>query len=106
MADWCAAYPDPENMLDLLYHSASPANYGGYTNNEVDALLETARTEANPAQRLTLYQQAEDLIVSETASIPLVYPLAHVLVRPYIHNYQITPIPVIWPAWASIEREE
>jgi len=53
---WCADYPDPENMLDLLYHSDSSANYGGYTNDEVDALLEAARTEQDTAARLAFPQ--------------------------------------------------
>jgi ABC-type transport system substrate-binding protein len=103
--DWCADYPDPENMLDLLYHSAGPLNYGGYTNEEVDALLESARTEADPTARLALYQQAEEHILADTASVQVVYPQAYMLVRPYVKGFQLTAVPVVWPALVTIERE-
>jgi ABC-type transport system substrate-binding protein len=104
--DWCADYPDPENMLDLLYHSQSPANVGGYTNAELDGLLEAARSEADPAQRIALYQQAEEIVLAEAASVQTVYPLAYVLVRPYIQGYQLTAVPTLWPAVVTIAREE
>ncbi|MCP5096474.1 MAG: hypothetical protein GY943_13050 [Chloroflexi bacterium] len=104
--DWCADYPDPENMLDLLYASDSPVNYGRYHNDEVDSLLTAARTEADPATRIDLYQQVEEILLADAASIQTVYPLSHVLVRPSISGYQHTLIPITWPALVTIEREE
>lgn len=106
MVKWCAAYPDPENMLDLLYDSSSPANYGRYQNEAVDVLLEEARAEQDPAARLALYQQAEELILADAATIQTVHPLANVLVRPTIQGYQQTLIPLPWASTITIEREE
>ena len=34
---WQADYPDPENFLDVLFHTDSETNHGGYSNKEVDA---------------------------------------------------------------------
>jgi ABC-type transport system substrate-binding protein len=102
--EWCAGYPDPENVLDLPYHSDSPANYGGYASAEVDALLEAARTEPDPGERLALYQEAEVLLLEDAPAAPIVHPLAHVLVRPYVRGYRLSPIPVLWPAFVAIER--
>ncbi|HET9910533.1 MAG TPA: peptide ABC transporter substrate-binding protein, partial [Anaerolineales bacterium] len=42
---WCADYPDPENFADVLFHSGSSQNNGGYSNPELDTLLEKARVE-------------------------------------------------------------
>ena len=39
---WCADYPDPQNFLDLLFHSDSPQNEFSYSNDEVDTLLNLA----------------------------------------------------------------
>ncbi len=102
--EWCAGYADPENVLDLPYHGDSPINYGGYANAEIDALLESARAEPDPGERLALYQQAETLLLEDAPAVPLVHPLAHVLVRPYIRGYRLSPIPVLWPASVVIER--
>jgi ABC-type transport system substrate-binding protein len=100
----CADYADPENVIDLPYHTDSPANHGGYANAELDGLLESARTEPDPAQRLALYQQAEALLLEDAPAVPIVHPLAHVLVRPYIRGYRLSPIPVLWPTVVTIER--
>jgi len=104
--DWCAAYPDPESMLDVPYHSQSTANLGAYSNAEVDALLEQARTESDPAARVALYQQVEDLLMSDGAAIPLVYPQTHQLIRPYVTGYHPSPIPVLWTTEVVLERGE
>ena len=45
---WIADYPDPHNFLDVLFHSSTENNQGGYNNAEVDSLLEQARVGARP----------------------------------------------------------
>ena len=42
---WIADYPDPQNFLDILFHSNSENNHINYSNPLVDALLEQARVE-------------------------------------------------------------
>ena len=89
-AGWIADYPDPENFIDVLFHSASAQNHTGYANPEVDRLLETARV-ANgddPVARLALYQQAEQLIVADAPWIPLTHGLNYVLVKPHVRGYR------------------
>jgi ABC-type oligopeptide transport system substrate-binding subunit len=39
---WVADYPDPENFLDILFHTGSSGNYGGFSSRELDTLLERA----------------------------------------------------------------
>ena len=56
---WCADYPDPQNFLDILYHSESDFNVAGFNDPEIDALLEQARTELDVVVRLALYQTIE-----------------------------------------------
>ena len=67
---WIADYPDPQNFLDVLFHSSTENNQGGYNNAEVDSLLEQARVEQNPSQRTALYHQAEAMLVDDAAAIP------------------------------------
>ncbi len=89
---WCADYPDPENFLDILYHSASDFNVAGYANPEVDVLLESARTALDPADRLRLYKQAEAMLLADHAAIPIVHWISYTLVSPELEGYVEVPM--------------
>lgn len=88
---WNADYPDPENFLDLLFHSQSEYNHMAYGNPEVDALLEQARTEPDRETRLNLYQQAEEILVWDVAWIPLYHGVDYQLVKPYVEGLVVSP---------------
>jgi oligopeptide transport system substrate-binding protein len=89
---WCADYPDPENFADVLFHSASPQNNGGYSNPELDALLEAARVEQDVTRRIEMYQQAEQMIVDDAPVLFTTHSLSYRLVKPYVKGYVFTPI--------------
>ena len=91
---WCADYPDPENFADVLFHSGSNQNSGGYSNPEIDTLLESARIEQDVTKRIVMYQQAEQMIVDDAAALFTVHWLSHELVKPYVQGYVFTPIDV------------
>ncbi len=83
---WIADYPDPENFLDILFHSESGLNHTNYSNPQVDQLLEEARTEQNLERRLQLYKQAEQLIVADAPWVPLWHSVDYVLTKPYVEG--------------------
>ena len=90
---WSADYPDPQDFLDVLFHTESPINHGNYTNAEVDSILERARVEADVQKRIDLYNQAENLIVEDAAWVPLWFGgERHVLVKSKIKGYRVTPM--------------
>ena len=90
---WIADYPDPENFLDILFYSGSTNNHTGYSNAEVDQLLERARVEADESRRYELYRQAEEMILNDAPWIPLWYSgEQYVLVKPYVHDYYLTQL--------------
>lgn len=89
---WCADYPDPENFLDILYHSDSEMNVSGYSNPDVDAILEQARIALDPAERIRLYQEAEALLIEDAAVIPLTHSVRNVLVKPRVQGFILSPI--------------
>jgi oligopeptide transport system substrate-binding protein len=91
---WCADYPDPENFADVLFHSSSPQNDGGYSNPQLDALLEAARVEQDVMGRMALYQQAEQMIVEDAAALFTMHSLSYQLVKPYVKGYVFTPIDI------------
>lgn len=91
---WCADYPDPENFADVLFHTGSQQNNGGYSNPALDAILEQARTERDVTQRIALYQQAEQMIVDDAPVLFTVHYLSYQLVKPYVKGYVFTPIDI------------
>src|SRR5438067_5955405 len=52
---WIMDYPDPEDVLDILFYSKSKQNSTRYTNADIDAKLEQARTERDTEKRLSIY---------------------------------------------------
>ncbi|MBK9926100.1 MAG: peptide ABC transporter substrate-binding protein [Anaerolineales bacterium] len=91
---WCADYPDPENFADVLFHSGALQNSGGYSNPELDTLLESARIEQDVTKRIGMYQQAEQIIVDDAAALFTVHYLSYELVKPYVKGYVLTPIDI------------
>ncbi|HEU5318316.1 MAG TPA: peptide ABC transporter substrate-binding protein, partial [Chloroflexota bacterium] len=51
---WVADYADPQNFLDVLFHSKSGENHTQYANPDVDRVLERARGERDNAARMRL----------------------------------------------------
>lgn len=101
---WIMDYPDPEDLLDIKFHSRSRQNDTRYANSEVDALLEQARTERDRQRRYELYREVERLIIEDAPWIPMFFGRDHVLIKPYVKDYLLTPIVVPKLRLVSIER--
>ncbi len=93
-AGWIMDYPDPEDILDVKFHSTSPLNDVGYKNAEVDKLLDAARVEANANRRLDLYRQVEKKILDDAAWLPLYFSQSHVVVKDSVKNWFEPPMVV------------
>ena len=90
---WSPDYPDPHTFIDVLFRSDSTINQTQYANAEVDALLEEATTEQDPARRIQLYQQAEQIIVDEASWVPMWWGTSgKILVKPWIKDFNISPL--------------
>ena len=90
---WEADYPDPQDFLDILFHTESSFNYSGYSNPVVDELLEKARVEPDTLKRIDLYRIAEEMIVDDAPWVPLWHPTErYVLIKPHLKGYALTPI--------------
>ena len=91
---WCADYPDPENFADVLFHTGSQQNNGGYSDPSLDTLLESARVEQDVDKRMQMYQQAEQIIVNDAPVLFTVHSLSYMLVKPYMKGFVLTPIDI------------
>ena len=90
---WIADYPDPENFLDILFHSESSNNHTHYSNPEVDELLMKARVETDETARYSLYNEAEQMILDDAPWVPLWFDgESKLLVKPNVHDFLLPPL--------------
>ena len=86
---WIADYPYPQDFLEILFNSGSSFNYGGYSNQIVDSLIQQANQASDQANAFALYQQAEQQIVDDAAILPLTFGETYLLVQPYVKNLSV-----------------
>ena len=90
---WIADYPDPENFLDVLFHSESSINWSVYSSGRLDILLERARVEQDEAARFELYHQAEEIIMEDAPWVPLWHSTGgSVLIKQFVNDYFLFPL--------------
>jgi len=86
---WIADYPDPHNFLDILFLTGGENNAFEYSNPDLDVLLYQAAIEQDDTVRLTMYRQAEQMVVDEAPCLPLWHGANYILVRPYVTGYEL-----------------
>ena len=89
---WIMDYPDPEDILDILFYSKSRQNNTRYTNPEIDTLLESARVEQDTEKRLAAYQDVEKKLIQDAVWMPMFYDVTHALVKPYVTGFSFPPM--------------
>ncbi|TDP97169.1 ABC transporter substrate-binding protein [Labedaea rhizosphaerae] len=80
---------DPDLMLYQLLHS--PGKPGDYTNDDVDAALETGRTATDPAQRSAAYRQLQRAYVSSPGMVVLASTDHCTVIRRSWNGYRPVP---------------
>jgi len=92
---WQADYPDPQTFIDVLFRSNSAINYGGYANSQVDEYVVAAQTEQDATKRVEFYNDAEQIVVSEAAWLPLWWGVdSKALVKPWVQDYQFSSLTI------------
>ena len=91
---WCLDYPDANNFIREVFASGGNANgttdgqpSGGvfWYNEQFETLVRQAATETDPATRLELYSQAEQILVYDDAVIiPIYWYSRNTVTKPYV----------------------
>jgi len=87
-------YPDPQEMHEYLTKSQPEgfANYGNYSNPEVDALIDEANRTTDPQQRYKMHQQIDEMFLDDWGIIPLYHPLSTWLVKPGVEGFEVNSL--------------
>ena len=95
---WCADYADPQNWLSVYWMTTSAfAQRYGFSNPEMDALMQEADATLDPVKRADLYLQAQKLLVGEAAVIMMVNNVNSYLIKPWVKDVKFTPMDAGWP---------
>lgn len=92
---WWADYPDAENFLFPLFHSANHGPQGNrarYTNPAVDRLIAAGQGAVTESQRTAAYQAAEALIVQDAPWVFLWHKNDYHVLQPWVRGYREWPI--------------
>ncbi|HMK61004.1 MAG TPA: ABC transporter substrate-binding protein [Dissulfurispiraceae bacterium] len=92
---WWADYPDAENFLFPLFHSANigPAgNRTRYVNNEVDMLIEQGQHAMDAELRAQVYRRAEEKIIADVPWIYFWHKNDYIVRQPWVEGFRVYPI--------------
>ncbi len=92
---WWADYPDPENFLFPLFHSASVGSGGNRTrclDPELDGIIARARSTMDERQRYRLYREAENRIIHDAPWVFMWHRADYYVVQPWVKDFKIYPI--------------
>jgi ABC-type oligopeptide transport system substrate-binding subunit/DNA-binding SARP family transcriptional activator len=82
------AYPDPESLLGTEgMYRITKWRHAGY-----QRLVERARRLQDLETRLSLYRQAERILINEAAIAPLFYHRSPTLVKPWVKGFTLSPV--------------
>jgi oligopeptide transport system substrate-binding protein len=88
VAAWTADYPDPDNFL----RASSIRPHTRWGNEAYDRLVEEARRLMDHGERMTLYRQADRILMEEAVIVPLCYGRVHIFVKPWVRNLPIAAL--------------
>lgn len=84
---WTGDYNDPQAFLKI-FESSNPSNFTGYSNTEYDKLMDRASSETDASTRSQLLAQAEKLVLSDHAIIPMYFYVSKHLVNKDIQGWE------------------
>jgi peptide/nickel transport system substrate-binding protein len=78
---------DPDDFFYAQHHTDQIFNFTGYSNPEVDAMLDAGRVETDEAARKEIYDQVQQMIIDEAPYVYLYNPAIVQAWQPYVHGY-------------------
>ncbi len=83
---WIGDYMDPNTFLELL-SSSNGNNHSGYNNSKYDELINNCRVEPDKAKRISMFREAESIIMDDMPIIPIYYFTDPVAIKPYVKGF-------------------
>ena len=104
ISGWIMDYPDPEDIIDILFNSRSRQNNTRYENPEFDDLVVRARTEQDVEKRLQMYRDAEQILLRDLPWVPLLFGADHFVVKPYVKGFDVSRLVIPRLRYITIQK--
>jgi ABC-type transport system substrate-binding protein len=95
LKDWYADYPDAENFLYPLLHSANlgvGGNVSFYSNATFDSVVSAARREPDDQRRFALYREADSLAHDQAPMLFMFFYTELYAVQPWLKGFTVPSI--------------
>ncbi|MEO0161362.1 MAG: ABC transporter substrate-binding protein [candidate division WOR-3 bacterium] len=95
---WVSDNGDPDNFVYTLFHSknfGASGNTSFYANEELDQMIEAARSEQNLRRRLELYQKIENFIVDNALWVFISHGVDCYAVQKNIKGFVVDPFGLV-----------
>jgi peptide/nickel transport system substrate-binding protein/oligopeptide transport system substrate-binding protein len=106
--DWYADYPDAEDFLYPLLHTANRGvggNVSFYSNPTFDSIVTASRRELNEAKRNAMYQQADSIAFEDAPMLYLYFYNELYAVQPWIKHF-VPPVIFNGQRWIDVMIEQ
>ncbi len=82
---------DPDDWFYAQHHTGEIFNFTGYSNPELDTLLDQGRTELDPEKRKAIYEQVQTILTDDLPYIVLFTTAPVNAWQPYVMGYEVRP---------------
>ena len=82
---------DPDDFFYAQHHTDEIYNFTGYSNPDVDELLDAGRVETDDAARKEIYNQVQKQIIDDAPYVYLYNPDVVNAWQPYVRGYEALP---------------
>jgi peptide/nickel transport system substrate-binding protein len=113
LSGWLADYPDAYDFVVPFYASYGMfAYWQGYSNPEMDDLIDESARESNPDARISIYHEIADLAIEDCPSVPLYQPVGRHFERDWVQGWYYNPMYPgnyyyhLWKGELSCARED
>jgi peptide/nickel transport system substrate-binding protein/oligopeptide transport system substrate-binding protein len=107
LKDWYADYPDAENFLYPLLHTANRGvggNVSFFSNATFDSVVSKARREPNDQQRFLLYREADSLAHEQAPMLFMFFYTELYAVQPWLKGFTVPSI-FTGERWTTVRIE-
>lgn len=98
---WGADFPDPYDWLTLNLYSTAPNNDGQWNNPTFDQLVTKAETLTGNA-RIALYNQAEQIAITDVGWLPLDHQAVGAVIPPWVHGVTLNGNGLYFGNWSGV----
>ena len=102
---WSADFPDPYDWLTLNLFSTASNNSGDWNNPRFDQTVTQAEQTTGDA-RIQLYNQAEQIAISDVGWLPLDHQAMSAIIPPWVHGVSLNNTGLYFGDWSDVYLEQ